>query len=145
MESFSGKVRDKLLAIEPFHALLESKVMVEDFSQHCNNHRPHSLLNFHPRSGFTLDWNNNPGITKTLAHQTRLTPNQTGPKTGAGQAHNFAAPGVDDFAAVNPPVARPVLRDVGEPDPIGAISSEPAHHKTVVACRIGAMHGLTAM
>ena len=64
---------------------------------------------------------------------------------GDRPAHDFAAPGVDDRAAVNPPVACPVLGDVGEPDPIGAISSEPALREIVVGCRVRAMPALTAM
>jgi putative transposase len=46
VESFNGKIRDELLAIEKFTTLLEAKIMAEDFRQHYNN----------------------PGLRKILAH-----------------------------------------------------------------------------
>jgi putative transposase len=69
VESFNGKLRDELLAIELFHSLLEAKVMAEDYRQHYNTYRPHSSLGYRTPNEFTLDWNNNnPGLAKTLAH-----------------------------------------------------------------------------
>lgn len=68
VESFNGKLRDELLAIEVFHTLLEAKVMAENYRQHYNTNRPHSSLGYRTPSEFTLDWNNNPGLAKTLAH-----------------------------------------------------------------------------
>ena len=69
VESFNGKLRDELLAIEVFHTLLEAKVMAEDYRQHYNTYRPHSSLGYRTPNEFTLDWNNNnPGLTKTLVH-----------------------------------------------------------------------------
>jgi putative transposase len=69
VESFNGKLRDELLAIELFHTLLEAKVMAEDYRQHYNTYRPHSSLGYRTPNEFTLDWNNNnPGLAKTLAH-----------------------------------------------------------------------------
>ena len=44
VESFSGKLRDELLAIELFHALLDAMVMAEDDRQHYITHRPHFSL-----------------------------------------------------------------------------------------------------
>jgi hypothetical protein len=41
VESFSGKIRDELLAIELFHTLLDAMVMAEDDRQHYITHRPH--------------------------------------------------------------------------------------------------------
>ncbi len=68
VESFNGKLRDELLAIEVFHSLLEAKVMAEDYRQHYNTYRPHSSLGYRTPSEFTLDWNTNPGLAKTLAY-----------------------------------------------------------------------------
>ena len=69
VESFNGKLRDELLAIELFHSLLEAKVMAEDYRQHYHTYRPHSSLGYRTPNEFTLDWNNNnPGLTKTLVH-----------------------------------------------------------------------------
>ena len=70
LESFNGKLRDELLAIELFHSLLEAKVMAEDYRQHYNAYRPHSSLGYRTPNEFTLDWNNNySGLAKTLVHQ----------------------------------------------------------------------------
>jgi len=69
VESFNGKLREEVLAVELFHSLLEAKVMAEDYRQHYNTYRPHSSLGYRTPNEFTLDWNNNnPGLAKTLAH-----------------------------------------------------------------------------
>ena len=69
VESFNGKIRDELLAIEEFTTLLEAKIMAEDFRQHYNLHRPHSTLKYQTPEEFTLNWHhNNPGLRKILAH-----------------------------------------------------------------------------
>lgn len=46
VESLNGKLLDELLAIEVFPALLEAKVMAEDYRQHRNTYRPHSSLGY---------------------------------------------------------------------------------------------------
>ena len=68
MEPFNGKLRDELLPIELFHSLLEAKAMAEDYQRHNNTYRPHSSLGYRTPNEFTLDWNNNTGLTKTLVH-----------------------------------------------------------------------------
>jgi len=69
VESFNGKLRDELLAVEMFHTLLEAKVMAEDYRRHYNTYRPHSSLGYRTPNEFTLDWNNNnPQLAKTLVH-----------------------------------------------------------------------------
>lgn len=70
MESFNGKLRDEFLAIGVFHTLLETKVMAEDYQAHYNTYRTHSLLGFRTPNEFTLDRNNNPGLSKRLVHET---------------------------------------------------------------------------
>ena len=55
------------------------------------------------------------------------------------------APGVDDGAAVNPPVAGAMLGDVGEPNPIRPIGGEPALHQIITGGGVGSMPALTAM
>jgi putative transposase len=68
VESFNGKLRDELLAVEIFTTLLEAKIMAEDYRQNYNKHRPHSSLNYMTPDEFTLNWHhNNPGLTKTMA------------------------------------------------------------------------------
>lgn len=40
VESFNGKIRDELLAVEEFTTLLEAKITTEYFRQHCNQQGP---------------------------------------------------------------------------------------------------------
>lgn len=44
VESFNGRVRDELLDVEEFSCLAEAKVLIEDWRQDYNRHRPHSAL-----------------------------------------------------------------------------------------------------
>lgn len=48
IESFNGKLRDKLLNGEIFDNILESSVIIEQWRKHYNKIRPHSSLNFRP-------------------------------------------------------------------------------------------------
>jgi len=68
VESFNGKIRDELLAIEEFTTLLEAKIMAEDFRQHYNSYRPHSSLKYQTPEEFKVEWHNNPGLRKILAY-----------------------------------------------------------------------------
>ena len=44
VESFGSRVRDELLAVELFSCLAEAQVLIEDWRQDYNHHRPHSAL-----------------------------------------------------------------------------------------------------
>ena len=44
VESFGCRVRDELLAVELFSCLTEAQVLIEDWRQDYNHHRPHSAL-----------------------------------------------------------------------------------------------------
>ena len=44
VESFGSRVRDELLAVELFSCLTEAQVLIEDWRQDYNHHRPHSAL-----------------------------------------------------------------------------------------------------
>jgi putative transposase len=44
VESFGGRIRDELLAVELFSCLAEAQVVIEDWRQDYNHHRPHSAL-----------------------------------------------------------------------------------------------------
>jgi putative transposase len=44
VESFHSRVRDELLDVEEFACLAEAKVVIEDWRQDYNRHRPHSSL-----------------------------------------------------------------------------------------------------
>ena len=48
VESFNGKLRDELLDMEVFNALLEAKVLIEHWRVHYNTVRPHSSLGYRP-------------------------------------------------------------------------------------------------
>ena len=48
VESFNGKLRDELLALEVFDKLLEAKVLNERRRQHYHTVRPHSALGYRP-------------------------------------------------------------------------------------------------
>jgi len=54
VESFTGKLRDELLAIELFHSLLKAKVIAEDYRAHYYTYRPHSSLGYRTPCEFTL-------------------------------------------------------------------------------------------
>jgi putative transposase len=56
VESFGSRIRDELLAVEIFSCLAEAKVMVEDWRQDYNHHRPHSALGMQPPAGFARAW-----------------------------------------------------------------------------------------
>jgi putative transposase len=44
VESFGGRLRDELLAVELFSCLTEARVLIEDWRIDYNHHRPHSAL-----------------------------------------------------------------------------------------------------
>ena len=44
VESFGGRIRDELLAVELFSCLTEAQVLIEDWRLDYNRHRPHSAL-----------------------------------------------------------------------------------------------------
>jgi transposase InsO family protein len=46
VESFGGRLRDELLAVEVINALLETQVLVEDWRIESNAVRPHSALGY---------------------------------------------------------------------------------------------------
>lgn len=48
IESFNGKLRDKLLNREIFYSLKEAQVMIERWRIHYNTKRPHSSLGYKP-------------------------------------------------------------------------------------------------
>ena len=56
VESFGSRVRDELLAVELFSCLAEAKVLVEDWRDDYNHHRPHSALRMKPPARFARAW-----------------------------------------------------------------------------------------
>ena len=56
IESFDGKLRDELLDRDSFHALGESKVLIERGRQEYNTIRPHSSLGYRPPAPDAVGW-----------------------------------------------------------------------------------------
>jgi putative transposase len=56
VESFGSRIRDELLSVELFSCLAEAKVMVEDWREDYNEHRPHSALDMTAPGRFARTW-----------------------------------------------------------------------------------------
>lgn len=56
VESFGGRLRDELLAVEAFNTLLEAQVLVEDWRIEYNTIRPHSALGYLTPTQFAKAW-----------------------------------------------------------------------------------------
>ena len=56
VESFGGKVRDEVLAIEAFDSLLEAKTVIEDWRNTYNTIRPHSSLGWQAPAVYAARW-----------------------------------------------------------------------------------------
>jgi putative transposase len=64
VESFGGRLRDELLAVEAFNSLLEAQVLVEDWRIEYNTVRPHSALGYLTPTDYAKTW--------TATHQPEL-------------------------------------------------------------------------
>ena len=56
VESFGGKVRDEVLAVEAFDSLLEAKTVIEDWRNTYNTRRPHSSLGWKTPAAYAAGW-----------------------------------------------------------------------------------------
>ena len=56
VESFHSRVRDELLNLELFPCLTEAQVVIEDWRQDYNQHRPHSALGRKAPAVFAAAW-----------------------------------------------------------------------------------------
>ena len=56
VESFGGRVRDELLAVELFSCLTEARVLIEDWRQDYNHRRPHSALGMMTPVAYAAGW-----------------------------------------------------------------------------------------
>ena len=59
VESFGGRLRDELLAVEAFSSLLEAEVLVEDWRIEYNTLRPHSALGYLTPADYAETWTTN--------------------------------------------------------------------------------------
>jgi putative transposase len=88
VESFGSRVRDELLAVELFSCLAEAQVLIEDWRQDYNHHRPHSALQMMTPVAFAASLRQPlPGPTATAAGE------------GIEQSCRQAHPGRDQQAA----------------------------------------------
>ena len=56
VESFAGKIRDEVLALEAFDSLLEAKIVIEDWRNSYNTIRPHSSLKWKTPAAYAAAW-----------------------------------------------------------------------------------------
>jgi putative transposase len=56
VESFNGRVRDELLDVEQFSGLAEARVVIADWRDDYNHHRPHSALRMLAPATFAAAW-----------------------------------------------------------------------------------------
>jgi putative transposase len=64
VESFGGRLRDELLAVEAFTSLLEARVLVEDWRIEYNTVRPHSALGYRTPAQYARAWTiNQPALS----------------------------------------------------------------------------------
>jgi putative transposase len=88
VESFGSRVRDELLAVELFSCLTEAQVMVADWRDDYNEHRPHSALAMQAPATFAREWRrHNPPVDQaargvSLRSPSGLTPRDTAAAPG---------------------------------------------------------------
>jgi putative transposase len=64
VESFGGRLRGELLAVEAFSSLLEAQVLVEDWRIEYNTVRPHSALGYLTPTDYAKTWTaNHPALS----------------------------------------------------------------------------------
>ena len=56
VESFHSRVRDELLDVEEFSCLAEARVVIGDWREDYNRHRPHSSLGMRAPAMFAAEW-----------------------------------------------------------------------------------------
>ena len=56
VESFHSRVRDELLDVEQFACLAEARVVIGDWREDYNRHRPHSSLGMRAPAVFAAEW-----------------------------------------------------------------------------------------
>ena len=56
VESFGGRVRDEVLAVEAFDSLLEAKTVIEEWRTTYNTQRPHGSLGWKTPTAYATTW-----------------------------------------------------------------------------------------
>jgi putative transposase len=67
VESFGGRIRDELLAVELFSCLTEARVLIEDWRLDYNHHRPHSALEMMAPAVFAASLRQPPSLPTATA------------------------------------------------------------------------------
>jgi putative transposase len=92
VESFGSRIRDELLAVELFSCLAEARVLIEDWRQDYNQHRPHSAL------GMLA-----PAVFAASLRQPLLSSTATTAGEGVEERHRLAHPLSDPQPLSSPP------------------------------------------
>jgi hypothetical protein len=93
VESFGGRVRDELLAVELFSCLTEARVLIEDWRIDYNHRRPHSALGMMTPAAFAAS-----------LRQPLPPPTATASGEGSEQRHLLLTPGGATQPAIFPTV-----------------------------------------
>lgn len=56
IESFNGHLRRELLDLESFNTLYEAQLLIDDWQQEYNHHRPHQSLNYQTPAEYAHHW-----------------------------------------------------------------------------------------
>ena len=73
VESFNARVRDELLDVEQFSCLAEAVVVIDDWREDYNHHRPHSALGMKAPATFAATWTPDGGRARPGAAPPRPT------------------------------------------------------------------------
>ena len=98
VESFNSRVRDELLAVEQFSCLAEAQVMVEDWREDYNEHRPHSALAMMAPARFARAWSQ-------AAEEGKVIPLRNPAKALRATANAPFSPAMSEIGAEPPPGA----------------------------------------
>lgn len=71
VESFASRVRDELLSVELFCCLTEARVLIEDWREDYNGHRPHSALGMMAPTPFTIGYREAHRAATRAGHELR--------------------------------------------------------------------------
>src|ERR1700716_4191850 len=97
VESFGSRVRDELLGVELFSCLAEARVMVADWREDYNEHRPHSALGMKAPVRFAKAWRrsaeNGRPITLGDSAQGRRSPQNAPSSTSTNEIEPARPPG----------------------------------------------------
>jgi len=91
VESFGGRIRDELLAVELFSCLTEARVLIEDWRQDYNHHRPHSALGMMTPAAFAAS-----------LRQPSEPPTATAAEEGSEQRRRLPTTGGTPQSAISP-------------------------------------------